>query len=192
MTGALGEEGFAGAKVGEQDIEVNHRTQLATLVLPVTPGPVARFGVIRVSGQPPFSARHVGIIARFKQGDPFQRSKIDDLRRALIATTLVANADIKVVPVEGGRVVDLDVHLEPAPSHTIAGDIGYGTGQGALIEATWTDRNFFNPEGALTLRGDSRHDRAACRSRVPPLQLPAARPDPRPAVHRIAPEIRRL
>jgi translocation and assembly module TamA len=153
LTTALGEEGFAEAKVGEQDIEVNHRTHLATLTLPVTPGPVARFGAIRVGGQPPFSAGHVGIIARFKPGDQFKRSEVDDLRRALIATTLVANADIKLVPVQGGRVVDVDVQLEPAPSHTIAGDIGYGTGQGALIEATWTDRNFFNPEGALTLRG---------------------------------------
>ena len=153
LTRALGEEGFAGAKLGEQDIEVNHQTHLATLSLPVNPGPVARFGTIRVSGKPPFGAHHVAIIARFKRGDPFQRSKIDDLRRALIATTLVANADIKLVPVDGGRVVDLDVRLEPAPSHTIAGDIGYGTGQGALLQVTWTDRNFFNPEGALTLRG---------------------------------------
>jgi translocation and assembly module TamA len=153
LTRALGEEGFAEAKVGDQDIEVNHQTHLATLTLPVAPGPVARFGAIRVSGRPPFSAHHVGIIARFRPGDPFQRSKIDDLRRALIATTLVANADIRLVPVDGGRVVDLDVRLEPAPQHTIAGDVGYGTGQGALVEATWTDRNFFNPEGALTLRG---------------------------------------
>ena len=153
LTEALGEEGFAQAKVGEQEVEVNHQTQLATLVLPVTPGPVSHFGAIHVSGKPPFSARHVGLIARFKPGDQFQRSKIDDLRRALIATTLVANADIKVVPVGDGRTVDLDVHLEPAPSHTIAGDIGYGTGQGFLVEASWTDRNFFNPEGALTLRG---------------------------------------
>jgi len=153
LTTALGEQGFAEAKLGDQDIEVNHQTHLASLKLPVNPGPVARFGVIRVSGRPPFSARHVGIIARFRPGDRFERSKIDDLRRALIATTLVANADIRLVPVEGGRVVDLDVRLEPAPQHTIAGDIGYGTGQGALIEATWTDRNFFNPEGALTLRG---------------------------------------
>jgi len=153
LTRALGEEGFAEAKLGDQDIEVNHQTHLATLSLPVNPGPVARFGAIHVSGRPPFSARHVGVIARFKPGDQFKRSEVDDLRRALIATTLVANADIKVVPVEGGRVVDLDVRLEPAPSHTIAGDIGYGTGQGALVEATWTDRNFLNPEGALTLRG---------------------------------------
>jgi translocation and assembly module TamA len=153
LTTALGEDGFAQAKLGEQDIEVNHRTHLASLSLPVSPGPVARFGQIHVSGRPPFSAHHVAIMARFKKGDQFQRSKIEDLRRALIATTLVSNADIRPVPVEGGQVVDLDVHLEPAPRHTIAGDIGYGTGQGALVEATWTDRNFLNPEGALTLRG---------------------------------------
>ena len=153
LTTALAEEGFAGARLGDQDIEVDHQTHLATLILPVTPGPVARFGAIHVSGSPPFSARHVAIIARFKPGDQFQRSKIDDLRRALIATTLVANADIKVVPVDGGRVVDVNVRLEPAPRHTIAGDIGYGTSQGVLIEGSWTDRNFFNPEGALTLRG---------------------------------------
>ena len=153
LTQALGEEGFASARLGEQVIEVNHQTHLATLSLPVDPGAVARFGIIRVSGRPPFSARHVGIIARFRRGDPFQRSKLDDLRRALIATTLVASADVRVVPVQGGKVVDIDVHLEPAPSHTIAGEVGYGTGQGARIEAEWTDRNFLNPEGALTLRG---------------------------------------
>jgi translocation and assembly module TamA len=153
LTQALGEEGFAEAKVGEQDVEVNHQTHLASLSLPVSPGPVARFGAIRVSGTPPFSAHHVAIIARFKPGDPFKQSKLDDLRRALIATTLVANAEIRTVPVQGGRTVDVDVRLEPAPSHTIAGELGYGTGQGARAEASWTDRNFFNPEGALTVRG---------------------------------------
>jgi len=153
LTTALGEQGYAVAKLGEQDIEVNHLTHLATLVLPVDPGPVARFGVIHVNGRPPFSARHLALMARFRPGEPFRRSKVDDLRRALIATTLVANADIQVVPVAGGRTVDLNVRLEPAPSHTIAGELGYGTAQGARLEVSWTDRNFFNPEGALTLRG---------------------------------------
>ena len=153
LTRALGEQGYAEARIGEQDIEINHQTRLATLTLPVNPGPVARFGSIRVTGNPPFSGKHVATIARFKRGEPFQRSKVDDLRRALIATTLVANADIQVVPVPGGRTVDIAVRLEPAPTHTIAGELGYGTGQGARVEASWTDRNFLNPEGALTLRG---------------------------------------
>ena len=152
LTQHLGEEGFASARIGEQDIEVNHLTHLASLILPVEPGPVARFGVIHVSGRPAFSAHHVAIIARFRRGDPFQRSKLDDLRRALIATTLVAGADIQVIPTKGGRVADVNVHLEPAPSHTIAGTLGYGTGQGFSAEADWTNRNFINPEGALTLR----------------------------------------
>jgi translocation and assembly module TamA len=153
LTQALGEEGFAQAKLGEQDIEVNHQTHLATLSLPVNPGSIARFGTIHVSGRPPFSAQHVATIARFRRGDPFRRSKVDDLRRALIQTTLIANADIELVPVQGGRTVDINVRLEPAPSHTIAGELGYGTGQGVRAEASWTDRNFFNPEGALTVRG---------------------------------------
>jgi translocation and assembly module TamA len=150
---ALGEEGFALAEVGEQDIVLDHETATARLVLPVTPGPVARFGDIRVTGQPPFSPRHVGRIARFKRGDMYERSEVDDLRRALIATGLVASVETKLVPIGGGEVVDVAVHLEPAPMRTIAGEAGYGTGEGVRLEASWQHRNFFNPEGALTVRG---------------------------------------
>jgi translocation and assembly module TamA len=150
---SLGELGFAEATVGEQVVEVDHVTHLATLSLPVNPGPVAKFGAIRVTGKPPFSARHIWVMARFRPGQRFERSKVDDLRRALIATSLVSAVDVQVVPVDGGRTVDLAVKLEPAPSHTIAGELGYGTGEGARAEASWTARNFFNPEGALTVRG---------------------------------------
>ncbi|MGI8704493.1 MAG: autotransporter assembly complex protein TamA [Sphingomicrobium sp.] len=150
---ALGEQGFALAEIGEQQIIVDHRTQLASLVLPVDPGPVAHFGAIRVSGDPPFSARHIATIARFRPGERFERDKIDDLRRALIATGLIASAEVGIVPVAGGQTVDLDVKLTPAPTRTIAGELGYGTGQGARLEASWQNRNFVNPEGALTLRG---------------------------------------
>jgi translocation and assembly module TamA len=150
---ALGEEGFALAKVGDQDIEIDHETHRARLVLPVAPGPLAMFGAIRVDGSPPFSARHVARIARFHAGETFKRSRIDDLRRALIATGLVASAEVRVVPGADPRTVDLAVHLEPAPMRTIAGELGYGTGEGIRAEVSWQHRNLFNPEGALTVRG---------------------------------------
>jgi translocation and assembly module TamA len=153
LRAALGEQGFALAQVGEREIIVDHRTNLATLVLPVDPGPVARFGRIGVSGEPPFSAGHVSTIARFEPGDRFEQDKVDDLRRALIATGLVASAQVEVVPLAGESLVDLDVRLTPAPSRTIAGELGYGTGEGAKLEASWQHRNLINPEGALTLRG---------------------------------------
>jgi translocation and assembly module TamA len=148
----LGRRGFATADIGEQDIVIDHETREARLVLPVTPGPVARFGAISVTGRPPFSARHIGEIARFKRGDRFDQADVDDLRRALVATGLVASAEVRTVPRQGGEVVDLAVKLEPAPMRTIAGELGYGTGEGVRAEASWQHRNFFNPEGALTLR----------------------------------------
>ena len=150
---ALGEEGFALAQIGEQRVEVDHLTHTASLVLPVSTGPVAHFGRISVSGRPPFPASHVATIARFHPGDPFKRSDVSDLRRALIATGLVASAEVRLVPSADRQTVDVAVHLEPAPVHTIAGELGYGTGEGVRAEASWQHRNFINPEGALTLRG---------------------------------------
>ncbi|MEQ7873055.1 BamA/TamA family outer membrane protein [Sphingomonas sp. ASV193] len=149
----LGARGFATFKVGERDIVVDHATREARLVLPVTPGPVARFGRITVSGKPGFSPRHVAVIARFRRGDRFEEAKLTDLRRALIATGLVSVAEVREVPVDGGRTIDLAVHLEPAPPRTISGEAGYGTGEGVKVTASWQHRNFINPEGALTLQG---------------------------------------
>lgn len=149
----LGERGFALADLGEQQIVIDHDTHTASLVLPVEPGPLASFGEIRVSGRPPFGVDHIATIARFEPGDTFQRSKVDDLRRALVATGLVAGVEVEVVPGATGQTVDLAVHLQPAPMRTVAGELGYGTGEGARAEASWQHRNFINPEGALTLRG---------------------------------------
>ena len=182
---ALGEQGFALATTGEQQIIVDHRTQLATLVLPVDPGPVAHFGAIRASGEPPFGSEHVATIARFRPGERFEQHMVDDLRRALIATGLVASADVRQVPVGAGQTVDLDVRLTPAPSRTIAGELGYGTGEGARLEASWQNRNFVNPEGALTLRAIAgtreqlagvqfRRSNFGARDRVLDLQLAAS------------------
>src|SRR5207237_1992996 len=78
---------------------------------------------------------------------------LDDLRRALIQTGLVSSVDVKPVPGATPDLVDVQVRLEPAPPRTVAGELGYGTGEGARAELSWTHRNLFPPEGALTLRG---------------------------------------
>ena len=173
---ALGERGFATAKVGEQDIVVDHEVQTARLVLPVTPGPIARFGQISVTGEPPFSSRHVQRIARFKPGDRYEQSEVADLRRALIATGLISSVELNQVPRDEGQVIDLAVKLEPAPMRTIAGEVGYGTGEGVRAEASWQHRNMFNPEGALTLRGVIGTQEQLGRGHLPPQQLAPPRP----------------
>ncbi|HEY6916578.1 MAG TPA: BamA/TamA family outer membrane protein [Allosphingosinicella sp.] len=150
---ALGQEGYAFAKVGDLDITVDHDTRTATLVLPVTPNGERRFGQILVEGNPLFSARHIDTIARFDPGDPYDRSLIEDLRRALVATGVVSTVNIRPVDNPATGRVDVAVGLEPAPMRTIAGELGYGTGEGFRLEASWQHRNLLPPEGAVTFRG---------------------------------------
>ncbi|HEX9964710.1 MAG TPA: BamA/TamA family outer membrane protein [Allosphingosinicella sp.] len=148
----LGRRGYAFAEVGEMDIVLDHETRTASLTLPVDPNGARQFGRIRVEGRPLFSARHIQTIARWKPGAAYEASLVEDLRRALIATGLVSTVAIRPVAAED-RSVDLAVSLERAPMRTVAGQAGYGTGEGVRVEASWQHRNLLPPEGAVTFRG---------------------------------------
>jgi translocation and assembly module TamA len=150
----LSREGYPFAKVAEPDVVVDHDTRTATLAVNVDPGGKRNFGAIRVTNdRAPFGPRHIQTIARFKPGGLYDQSLVDDLRRALIATGLVST--VRLEPVEGATAgtVDLATTIEPAPPRTIAGEAGYGTGEGFRIEASWQHRNLIRPEGAVTFRG---------------------------------------
>jgi len=149
----LGRRGYAFAEVGEPDILIDHDTRTATLVLPVEPAGARRFGGVIVEGQPLFSVNHIETIARFDEGDPYRLDRIEDLRQALVATGLVSSVTIRPVARPDSDLVDLAVALEPAPMRTIAGEAGYGTGEGVRLELSWQHRNLIPPEGAVTFRG---------------------------------------
>ena len=156
---ALGESGYAFAKVGAPDLLIDHKREQGDLTIPVEPGSAYRFGEI-VSGNPDFlSARHLRDIARFRRGDLYQRTGQEDLRRAILATGLVASATVtpretapSAAAGQPGEVA-LDVAMVPGPLRTVTGLAGYETGDGFRLEGSWEHRNFFPPEGMLRVRG---------------------------------------
>ncbi len=150
---AAGESGFAFARIGEPQIVVDRATRTATLALSVDAGTQRRFGRIVMADARIFGPDHVQDIARFRPGQDYDASALADLRRALVQTGLVSSVKVNPVPGADADSVDVAVALEPAPPRTIAGELGYGTGEGARAELSWTHRNLFPPEGALTLRG---------------------------------------
>jgi translocation and assembly module TamA len=150
----LAREGFPFAKVPEPEIVVDHDTRIATLKLNLDAGGERRIGKINVIGdRAPFGAKHVQTIARFRPGDRYDQSMMDDLRRAIIATGLVSSVKIEPVPGATPETVDIATTIDPAPFRTIAGEVGYGTGEGFRVAASWQHRNLIKPEGAVTLRG---------------------------------------
>ena len=121
--------------------------------MPVQTQGTRRFGRIIVEESSVFSADHVEDIARFHEGDPYRTPLVDDLRQALVNTGLVSVVTIRPVARPDSDLVDLAIGLEPAPMRTIAGEAGYGTGEGIRVELSWQHRNLLPPEGAVTFRG---------------------------------------
>ncbi|MFV0625069.1 autotransporter assembly complex family protein [Sphingomonas sp. ac-8] len=150
---AVGREGFPFARVTPPVVVVDHATRTATLELPVAPGGERRFGRITTPDARVFDGDHVQEIARFDPGDPYDAAEVDDLRRAIVQTGLVSSVRVRETEGVTPGTVDLAVAMEPAPPRTIAGELGYGTGEGARAELSWTHRNLFPPEGGLTVRG---------------------------------------
>lgn len=154
----LPQEGYPFAEIGQRDILLDPELQTGDYTLPVTPGPRSSFGDIVTSGEPVFDAEHIDVLARFEKGDLYDSRKVDDLRKALVATGLYSLVSVK--PQQTGETAPdsteyatLIVDQEAGPPRTISGEAGYGTGQGLRVEGKWTHRNLFPPEGALIASG---------------------------------------
>lgn len=151
---ALPQNGYPFAKLGQRDILLDPDTYLGDYSLPLDAGPLARFNGIRTTGDLAFGVEHVRTIARFKRGELYDSRMVDDLRQALIATGLFTTVAVEPertndAAADGAEFVTLVVTQNAGPPRTLAASAGYGTGQGFLLQGSWTHRNFFRPEGAL-------------------------------------------
>lgn len=154
----LPEEGYPFAEVGQRDILLDPATGDGVYTLPVDIGKRSRFGGIETTGDLAFDAEHVAVLARFKRGDLYDSRKVDDLRQALVATGLFSTIAAEPQPTgesagDDTEYVTMLVTQQAGPPRTIAASAGYGTGEGLRVEGSWTHRNLFPPEGALTFRG---------------------------------------
>lgn len=150
----LPQEGYPFATVGQRDVLLDPETHLGDYTLPITLGPRARFGGFRTTGDLAFGAGHVRTLSRFKSGELYDSRDVDDLRQALVATGLFTTVAVEPertgqVNPDGTETVTMLVTQDAGPPRTLAASAGYGTGQGFLVEGSWTHRNLFPPEGAL-------------------------------------------
>ncbi len=147
-------EGFPFARVAEPDVTVDREARDARLTLNVETGGKRNFGSIRLLGKdPPFDARHTQRIARFQPGQLYDQYLVDDLKRAIVATGLASQVRLETVEGVQPGTVDIATTIDPSPYRTLAGEAGYGTGEGFRVEGSWQHRNLIRPEGGVTFRG---------------------------------------
>lgn len=153
----LPQQGYPFVKVSERDIELDDVSHVGAYTLPVDPGPRSSFGSYSTTGRKlAFDVHHVGVLARFKPGELYDERRVNDLREALVATGLFDSVAIKpsrtgkLAP-DGTEIVDLSVVQNAGKPRRLAATAGYSTGEGFRLDASWTHRNLFKPEGSLTV-----------------------------------------
>lgn len=152
----LPQQGYPFPEIGLRDIELDPATGEGRYTLPLESGPRAVFRGFRTEGDLAFDAEHVGILARFRPGETYDRRKVDDLREAMVTTRLFDTVSAEAVRTgetapDGSEYVDIVVHQDAGPPRSLDGSAGYSTGQGARLEVAWEHRNLFPPEGALRI-----------------------------------------
>ena len=155
---ALPQNGYPFAQIGQRDILLDETLGTGDYTLPVAAGAKSYFGKVLTEGNPVFDADHVGILRRFTSDELYDARKVDDLREALVATGLLSTVSIEPVAStetapDGTAYADLLVRQEAGPTRTIAASAGYETSRGFRAEGSWTHRNLFPPEGALSVSG---------------------------------------
>ena len=152
----LPQQGYPFVKVGDRDILLDDQSPKATgaYTLPVDTGPRASFGKLVTTGDPVFGLDHLNVFPRFEPGQLYDSRLVDDLRDALVATSLFGT--LSVEPQRTGRLnpdgteqVDLLVRQSEGRAKSLAGTAGYSTGEGFKVTGSYTNRNAFPEEGAL-------------------------------------------
>jgi len=154
VTLEMGRNGYPFVRLGTRDILLDDAAFTGDYTLPVDTGPRSSFGNVSTSGRLAFGPDHIRVLRRFKEGELYNTDKVDDLRKALVATGLFSTVTVEPVDTgknapDGTRIVDLAVTQRVGRTRSIAATGGYSTGEGIKLEGTFTARNAFPPEGAF-------------------------------------------
>lgn len=152
----LPEAGYPFVKVGDRTVLLDDKLPIGDYSLPLDAGAKARFGGFRTADDAVLAPAHIAVLPRFKAGEVYDSRRVDDLRQALVATSLFSAVGVEPVATgrfaaDGTETVDLLISQTKGPWRQLAASAGYSTGEGAKVVGSWTNRNRFPPEGALTL-----------------------------------------
>jgi translocation and assembly module TamA len=142
--------------MGLRDIVLDPETHIGDYSLPFNPGPRARFGGFYTQGDLAFDEQHVGVLARFRRGELYDRRKVDDLREAMVSTRLFSTVSAEPVlsletAPDGLQYVNILVQQDAGPARSLSLSAGFSTGEGLRLEGAWEHRNLFPPEGSLRI-----------------------------------------
>jgi translocation and assembly module TamA len=142
------EKTFPFAQVTQRRVVVDHGTHEMQVTYTVDPGPTGVFGPTTVKGLEDVHKDYVERRFLWTEGEPYDVTKVEKTRDALIASNLFGL--VTITPQKPAETdasppvpVPMDVDVTERPKHSIAAGASYASTEGVSFNASWEDRNLW-------------------------------------------------
>lgn len=153
----LRKQGYALASI-KRDVVVDHATREATVTFVAESGPLARMGPVRFSGTDKVDTVWLQRRVPFKEGEPYDPTKVDALRSKLTSLGVFNAVRLKpATTLDANGELPIDVELTDRLSRSIGFGIAYETQLGFSVSGFWTHRNLFGQAESLRLTAELTH-----------------------------------
>ncbi len=132
--------GYAYARIIPQTQKTSSNT--ANIIYKVIPEEIVKINNIQISGNDRTNDRVVRREMFLTEGDIYNKSDLVDSKNALKRSGYFEDVEIKEKRIDK-ETMDLEVAVKETSTGTITGGIGYGTGDGLLLNAGVSDTNVF-------------------------------------------------
>ena len=155
LVAALGDSGHPFAKVADRRVELDKAAHTMEVTYTLDPGPVEHFGPLAITGLERLGPGYVEGRIRWQHGAVYDEAKVEETRRALIASGLFSTVRItpQADPDNPGDVrttIDVTERLH----RSIGAGLAYNTSQGFGARAFWENRNLFGNAENLRLSAE--------------------------------------
>ena len=155
LVAAFGDSGHPFAKVADRRVEIDRDTKTMEVTYTLDPGPTERFGPVAITGLERLNSAYVEGRLRWRSGDVYNASKVEETRRALIESGLFSTVQITPTPdPERPGEALMTIDATERVHRTIGAGLAYNTSQGFGARAFWENRNLFGNAENLRLSAE--------------------------------------
>lgn len=146
----LENHGHPRPKLAERKVVVDLATNQTDVTLTIEAGQPEHFGDLTISNEGRTKDDYVRALAKFKPGDPYDRSKADATVSELRKTGLFDRVTLDAVDTPGDTVPQR-LTLTERPHRSVGVGARWSSDQGAGVTTFWEHRNFFGAAEKLHL-----------------------------------------
>lgn len=152
---ALGENGYAYAKVDPPHAKENSAARVLNVSIHVTPGARYRLGEIRLQGLKLTHESYVRKRLKLRTGEEYRASAIEAARQDLLGTGIFTQVSVAVAPMpDASGNVPLTFTFRERRQHLVGFKASYSSDLGASAGVNWTKRDVSGRADSLTLSTD--------------------------------------